>query len=259
MTQAAPEATIVAAPSETPVLLAGKFKTPADLEAGYKALEQKLGAPKVPPSTEPASTLKIEGAAPAATTPAEIVTRAGLDPAAIGAEFKANGKLSDEQYAALNGQGYTKPIVDAFLRGELAQAGQAEAAQQALRTEALAIVGGEESFSHLAEWAKVNCKQGEIDAFNKLVDGKESTPETVRMGMQWLADRHAAATGTRAGSPNTLGAPPQLSAFDNRVDMARAMADPRYAPTTPNGTANPLHDPAYYAQVNQRTLAMRKR
>lgn len=261
MTIEAPVAPVAPAPAEQPTLLAGKFKTPADLEAGYKALEAKLGAPKVPPSTEPATSLQIPDApaAPKPTTVEAILQTAGLEPAALAATFATDGKLSAEQYAALEKVGYHQPAVDAFLRGQQAEAKLGAMNAQQVRADAMKIVGGEEQFAHLAEWARVNCTQQERDTFNSMVDGEKATPETVRMAMAWLNDRHGSATGRVQGSgmPTTMGAAPQLAAFGSQHEMVAAMKDPRYDPVFSNGSRNPKHDPAWFADVNRRTLAMK--
>jgi hypothetical protein len=252
------EAPVAPPTTEAPTLLAGKFTDTPALEKGYLELQAKLGAPKQPPSTDAAQgTLKIEGAAPPparATTPEAIVAAAGLDPKGIAETFAKDGKLSGDQYAALDKAGYGQPAVDAFLRGQQAEAKLAALSGQQLRTEALAIVGGEAQFGHLAEWARANCTKQELDTFNSLVDGDKATAETVRMAMTWLNDRHGAATGRVAGSgmPTTLGAAPPAVPFRDRVEMAQAMADPRYAPVTPNGSTNPKHDRSYYDSVNAR-------
>lgn len=207
--------TEASAPSAETSLLAGKFKTPADLEKAYKELEAKLGQ-KAPadPQTPPAKTdepITIEHAK-------DVVAEAGLDFAPLEAEFRETGDLSDESRAALEKRGIGKEMVDAFLVGQ-------RAAETLGRQKVFETVGGETQYREMITWARTNLPQEEIDAFNAVAKG--SNFAALRLAAAGLYARFEA----KAGKEPTLvggGSPPAADVYQSWAQVREAMSDPRY-------------------------------
>jgi hypothetical protein len=116
-------------------MLAGKFKTPQDLEKAYKELEKKLGGgvPTPPPSIE------------------AVLERAGVRGDEIVANYMSHGHLTNEQYEAIEKVGYTRDVVDQFLAGQAAIAStRVDVTKQAVER-AMEQVGGQQQWANLAE------------------------------------------------------------------------------------------------------------
>jgi hypothetical protein len=201
------------APVETPLIL-GKFKDQAALEAAYKELETKVGAPVVPPVAQPPV---ADPAAAQATAAA-----AGVDYAALTTEFAENGSLSPETYASLEKSGIPKPMVDAYIAGQVALADK--------QVDALAsAVGGKEILTKVYEWAGVNLTDAELDAYNTVAD--TGNVEATKGALLGLMSKYTAAVGSE---PKLVGADTGVAQgvqpFASNYEVMQAMKDKRYGP-----------------------------
>jgi hypothetical protein len=235
-TSAAAETSAVALPSETTpesTLLAGKYKTPQELEKAYKELEKKLGAPKpeVEVKPEPKPATKPEGITdpdPAAVAAAE---SAGLDLTKLNAEYEESGALSEDSLAKLAKVGIPKEMVDDYIAGQ-----EARAVAQVGKVHAL--VGGEAEYKALLTWAAANVSEADKAVFNKNINGDFDSQKLV---VEALQGKYIKAVGS---APKLLvgeGAPPVGSGYESRAQMTADMSDPRYA-----------KDPAFRAKVEQK-------
>lgn len=204
-------------PKETPAaetpLIAGKFKTHAELETAYAELEKKLGAPK----TEEAP------AAPAVTTEADAqatAEKAGVDYAALVTEFGEKGELSEATYKKLTDGGIPKEMVDGYIAGQLAIADQ-------LTSTLASDVGGKEQLSALLNWATTNLSEAEAAAYNAVIDTKNV--QAAKDAIAGIKAKFVAANGIE---PNLIGgetAPSQgVKPFETNAEMVAAMRDKRY-------------------------------
>ena len=210
--------------NQEPPKLAGKFASKEELEKAYLELEKKLGggkkeeAPTVDPSNVDQS--KAE----------EIAKDAGLDINQMQQWYAQNGQLSEEHYKALEKSGIPKEIVDQYIAGQEAQA-------EKYRDSIISKVGGQDNFSAMAEWAKVNMSEQEIAAYNKATSSADMV--VVENAVLGLAYRYQSAVGK---DPKLLGGQTAgSSGFQSVAQLTEAMKDPRYE-----------KDPAYRKDVQNR-------
>lgn len=202
-----------AAPSEPttesrPGWLPEKFKSPEDLAKAYSELERK------------ASGTKPNG-------------MDGLEQ--YSQEFYQNGDLSEESIQAITANmGIPEQIVRAYVEGQ-------KAVMESQFGSVMNLVGGEDQYTAMTEWAAEALPEDEIDAFNKIMDGGDMN--TIKMAVQGLQARYAQTNGTQQTGRLIQGetSGPSGGAFRSVAEIVQAMKDPRYA-----------KDPAYRKDVEQR-------
>jgi hypothetical protein len=196
----------------------GKFDTQEDLIKSYQELEKKISQPK----TEDKG-LEIEAKAE------EAVAQAGLDMTALQSEYDTNGELSEDSINKLNAVGIDKNIIDAYIDGQTALA-------QNIETDIKNIVGGNEQYKGMMEWAKENLSAEEISAYNNTVNGRDVA--SVKLAVTGLKARMEAGK-----EPNLVQgkASTTSNGFESWAQVTEAMADPRYT-----------KDPAYQAEVQSK-------
>lgn len=206
--------------------------------------EPKVG-PKAEPQPEPKNEekpapLTEELAASADREKAEEAVRgAGLDFTALEREYAANGGLSAESLAALEKAGISRPLVDAYIRGQ-------EALLKETVNEMTALAGGEEGYKSMTAWAAENLPKGEIEAFNMAVSS--GNRPLIRIAVAGLAARWKASEGDApqhlvGGRADAAGGGSE-GGFRSAEEMVAAMRDPRYG-----------KDPAYTRDVERRTAS----
>ena len=227
-----------------PVKFAGKYDSVQDLEKGYEELQKKLGSQEESDKPE-ASESKEEEAAPANAS--EIygeyigsrLDEAGVDYQGMNTKWQETGKLDDDDYKALEGAGFSKDMVEAYLDGVQYRA---EQDSQLAAKEVAAIkneFGGEQVYNDMITWAAGNLDKGEVDAFNSML--KTSNPHQIRIAVAGLqaaymnnAPREPKLVGGRAPRANT-------TKFESTAQVVAAMNDERYAT-----------DPAYRQEVQEK-------
>ena len=132
-------------------LIAGKFKTQDDLINSYKELEQKLGNYR-----QESMSSSID----------EVIMAAGLEGADLAANFRTDGKLSDEQYAKFEKVGFGKDVVNTFLQGQQAIAQNNVYAQERIQEHASKMVGGQDKLNGLLRWAGTNLPESRVNDLN---------------------------------------------------------------------------------------------
>ena len=203
--------------------LAGKFASKEELEKAYLELEKKLGSPKKEEARVDPSSVDPNKAE-------EIAKGAGLDIDQMQQWYSQNGQLSEEHYKALEKSGIPKGIVDQYIAGQEAQA-------EKYRDSIISKVGGQDNFSAMAEWAKVNMSEQEIAAYNKATSSADMA--VVENAVLGLAYRYQSAVGK---DPKLLGGQVAgSSGFQSVAQLTEAMKDPRYE-----------KDPAYRKDVQNR-------
>ncbi len=137
----------------------------------------------------------------------------------------------------LEGMGYPRDLVEAYVRGQQALADQAIG-------EVHQVVGGSDQYAKMMQWAQRALDDSARDAFNAQVQSGDM--QVGKEAVKGLHARYLAAQGSTAplleGS-RTNGAP--ANAFRSEAEVVAAMQDPRYM--------NPAKaDPAYVRDVNER-------
>lgn len=231
-----------AAVLDRPEWLPEKFKTVEEMAASYKELEGKLGAGTppvaavVPPAAAAVVPVTPNPAAmkvPAADAAGAAVVAAGLDMAALNAEFASAGTLSEASMASLAKAGFDQKTVDNYIAG-----------QQALMTQFQAEVtavtpGGAEKYGDMMAWAKSNLSAAEADAYNAVMTS--GSKEQAKLAVAGLGARFTTAIGSEpplsgGRTPSAVG-----DVFESLAEMKVAMSDPRYST-----------DPAYRSKVAQK-------
>jgi len=224
------------------VLLAGKFKTPADLEKAYKELQSKLGkAPEDEPAEEAAeedTEEKPEGDTeekpsddadenPYGPVVSKALEEAKLDLEDVRKQYDANeGTLDDETYEALGKAGFPRPMVESYLRGLAATGDGADATVAAqvaaIKTEA----GGDEQFAAIQKYIAASYNSADAKAYNDAVQSGDV--EQARKAVMAARDRYTTEMGVEA--PMNTGGQAQASTpgYPSEAAMMEAMANPRY-------------------------------
>ena len=206
-------------------LLAGKFKDAEDLEKAYLELQTKLGQPK---EEEPEPEV-VEEEAPEEPSDNFADT---LWEEAQGEQFS---KETLERLKGMNPGELAKMYLD--YRGSQAPDGPKidEAGAQSLRE----MVGGNQSYENLVNWAKSNYDEGDINRYNSVMNNGD--PDAMYFAVQALNARYNDANGMEAPLITGRGAPQTVDAFRSQAEVVRAMSDDRYDT-----------DPAYRAQIAQK-------
>lgn len=242
-----PEAPAPAPTNDRPAWLPENFKSPEDLANSYKAAQAELTRLKqgiaptddaAPPPVAPAEAkpeakpndLTIDKAA------ADAVANAGLNFDTLADEFAAEGKLTDNSYAALEKQGIPKTVVDEFIRLK-----QGEAAS--VRNEVISIAGGEEGFQQMIQWAGKN--YADVEVYNKMISSGD--PASMRMAMVALKSAYVSANGSDPKLVMGGGTASNSDVYASDLEMVADMQKPEYKT-----------DPAFRRRVEEkvtRTLA----
>ena len=215
-------------------LIAGKFKTAADMVNSYKELEGKLGAidqTKEEPEGNAEETEEQETETNDSEFNAEeyygeglasVLEEVGIDPQDISNRFAENDEISEDDYSKLSEAGFSKQIVDTYLDG-LRNAGMAgEVDAQGIKDS----VGGEESYGQMVSWAMENLPAEEVQAFNKLTDTGDGP--AIKLAVQGIYSQYNNAMGVEpslySGRASTSGPTP----FRSTAEVVTAMSDPRW-------------------------------
>ena len=209
------------AEEERPEWLDEKFESPEEMAKAYKALQQKMSKPK---AEKKESAKTEEASAPEATTSAIEDARN---------EFAESGELSDKAFDALEKAGLPRSFVEQYIAGQ-----QAMSVQQAATIQE--SIGGAGNYEAMAEWASENLADGDLDAFNDIVEGQ--SVEQARVAVKGLYAQFQAAGGkgpalVQGSTSGDAGVKP----FGSTAQVTEAMRDPRYA-----------SDPAYRENVEKR-------
>ena len=216
-------------------LIAGKFKTAADMVNSYKELEGKLGAidqtREEPEGVAEEETEEQETETNDSEFNAEefygdglasVLEEVGIDAQDISDRFAENDEISEDDYNKLNEAGFSKQIVDTYLDG-LRNAGLAgEIDAQGIKDS----VGGDESYGQMVSWAMDNLPAEEVKAFNKLTDTGDGP--AIKLAVQGIYSQYNNAMGVEpslySGRASTGGPTP----FRSTQEVVTAMSDPRW-------------------------------
>lgn len=200
---------------ERPSWLPEKFKSPEDMAKAYSELEKKQsqGKPKEKPADDNAGDDEANEAAD------EAVKSAGLDMGSLQAEYDEAGELSDASYEALEKAGIPRDMVDAYIEG-------LEARATAYSSSMKAVVGGDEAYDAMIEWAKNNLTDDEIEAYDDAVNSFD--PKTAKAAVQGLNARMQLAEGAPPAR-RVDGRGVSSDAYESQAQIEADMNDPRYA------------------------------
>ena len=237
------QALIDEAKENGPVKFAGKYASVQDLEKGYEELQKKLGSqdegdkPEVSESeeqSEPGKATEIYGEYIGSR-----LDEAGVDYQGMNTRWQETGQLTEEDYTSLEGAGFTKDMVEAYLDGVQYRAAQDSELAAKEVTAIKQEFGGEKVYDEMLTWAAGNLDQGEIDAFNDML--KTSNPHQIRIAVAGL---QAAYMNNAPREPQLVGgrtARADTTKYESAAQVVAAMNDERYAT-----------DSAYRKQVQEK-------
>ena len=199
-------------PSDRPEWLPEKFESSEDLAKAYSSLEKKMSSQKA----------DEQG----------LLTADQFQD--YGDEYRENGGLSEDSYAALNKMGLSNDLVDQYIQGQ-------EIMAVAEGQELMGAAGGEESYQQMSEWAAEHVPEDELEAYNMAVQGDVGTAKLAIRGM-YAQFRNAGGQG-----PNLIqgGKPSQVGGYGSTYEMQQDMKNPLYK----NG------DQQFHAMVERRLAA----
>jgi len=212
-----------------------KFNTVEDLAKSYQELEKKLGDNVSKEAIDPVSKATLKEDAPKEDTleiAEKAVTDAGLDMNNLTEEYAKEGKLNDTSYEALQKAGIPKEYVDQFIKGQ-------KALSDNQSTEMKNIVGGNDAYNEMSNWAADNMTDGEKTAYNSAVNSKDL--ETAKLAVVGLKAKFEAVNGSEPNLVQGKATPMGVDGYQSWQQVTEAMKDPRYA-----------KDPAYQNMVKNK-------
>ena len=234
-------------------LLAGKYKSPQDLEKAYLELQKKQGEESSlgkldketteetaePDQIDPASFYTEDGSVNYETAGelyGEQITKQfsdnGIDPFKMNEYFmENNGTLSDEMYTELNKAGFNKSMVDSYLSGvrsevgyEAAQVTEAPVLSDAEVAEVHSIAGGKQGYEQLMAWASDNISDADAKNFDEVVESGNKA--AVTFAVKALFGQYEDAVGRDSNLVTGKAAPADV--YKSMAQVVSDMNDPRY-------------------------------
>ncbi len=218
-----------------PAWLPDKFDSPEAMARAYSELENRFHSSDEQLQQYENQANYEQQAQEIRETPAHLVSQVladrDLDFSAFQQEYNETGSLSEDAYKALQEAGIEPQMVDTWIEGQ-----EAIADQQI--DSIYNMVGGEEAYNGMLEWAGNNLQSWEMDAFNNQIENLDANSMFAVQGL-------LARMQNQEGSPPMLyqGEPSPYSAprYDSLAQLTSAMSDPRYA-----------SDPAFRREVTER-------
>ena len=217
-----------------PNLLAGKYKSPEELERAYKELESKLGQQQ-PPSTSPPERQEA---------PADVYTeeaaRGLYGEEAVNQLAERGIQMADLMRAADSGQdisehfdalaetfGVPRQVVQNYVSKAAGVSGSAEAQPVASEltdsdmAELKATVGGEEKFNELSGWAAKNLTKDALAEYNEVVDSGNKS--AIKWALRALQGRYKAPEAVVEPKLYGGGEAPGPQVFESQQQLMDAM------------------------------------
>ena len=232
-------------------LLAGKYKSPKDLEKAYLELQKKQGEesnlgkldtetaeePEELSPIDPESFYTEDGSVNYETA-TEVYGEQlgntfkdnGIDPFKMNEYFtENNGTLSEEMYADLNKAGFNKTTVDAYLEGIRQQTGieqtvEAPMLSDAEVAEVHSIAGGKQGYEQLMAWASDNISDADAKNFDEVIATGNKT--AVTFAVKALFGQYEDAVGRDSNLVTGKAAP--ADTYKSMAQVVSDMNDPRY-------------------------------
>ena len=202
-------------------LLAGKYKSAADLEKAYVELQKKLGdsSDDEQEEAEPSQDETEE----AEVSPAQsLITNAS-------AEYAEKGELSEEmmsQFSEMSSQ----DLVQAYMEMQ-ANAPQPEAAEPVELSDndinsIKNSVGGEVEYDKVINWATTNLSESQIEAYDDIIS--TGNTDVIQMMVDGLKAKYDSANGFEGRMLTGKAANNTNDVFRSQEEVVSAIADPRY-------------------------------
>ena len=249
--QANLEKTEESSTSEGSELLAGKYKSVEELEKGYQELQQKMSSgekteeaePKAESESESEPESDTETTGDAKEIYGEFIgsrfEEAGIDFGGMNERWQQTGQLTQDDYTALDGAGFNKEMVDAYLEGVQFKATQDSqlAAQQVLDIKQ--EFGGEKAYDDMIAWASTALTDGEKAAFDRSI--RTTDLDQIKLVIGGLQSRYQSQANIEPKLIGGKAARGPVDKYESHAQVIAAMNDPLYQT-----------DPAYRKKVEQK-------
>ena len=216
--------------------LAGKYENAQELEKAYIELEKKLGEKSEPTSQEESSdepepeTKSDKEEKPEATILDELWDEATGEKGEYSKETLAKlDKMSPSELAKMHLEYRREVTNDPAYSRDLSS----EDVKQLK-----GVVGGDENYSNMLNWAQQNLNETEVNMFDKVME--MGNPLAAFFAVKSLAYRYNDAIGYD-GKMVTGTAPKSEDTFQSQQEMVAAMSDKRYD-----------NDPAYRRKIMEK-------
>lgn len=231
-------------------LLAGKFKNTEELERAYLEAQKLISQRgQQPPAEEPA------GPTPEQYTPelgkqlygdtvATAIEAAAINPLEMAQKVYAGEDVSSYVDALVEKGGLPREVVDTYLQGVKPAKAVAESSSVSLTdtdvAELKGLVGGEQQFQQLSQWAVANLSTEDLADYNAAVDSGNKA--VARFAIKQLQAR--ASSQGQQGEPELIGGgkPAMADVFESDQQAIEAMRK-----TNSNGQRLYNVDPKYRA------------
>ena len=236
-------------------LLAGKYKSPKDLEKAYLELQRKQGEESGLGKLDKEPTEEVTEEKPQFTqedfysedgsvnydTANEVygdqISKQfkdnGIDPFKMNEYFvENNGTLTDEMYTDLSKAGFNKAMVDSYLEGVRNQVGMEQAQVESAPilpepevAEVHNIAGGKDGYEQLMEWASENISDVDAKNFDEVIE--TGNKAAVTFAVKALMGQYEDAVGRDSNLVTGKKSAPQ-DVYKSMAQVVSDMSDPRY-------------------------------
>lgn len=170
-------------------------------------------------------------------TPAENVVTESLSKAE--AEYAEKGELTEETIESLEKAGVSRATIETYVAG-------VQALQEKMANDAYNLVGGEQQYQAMVQWAAANLSEKEQAAFDEAVMNPNTMSLAIRgLNAQYQADSGNEGKGVDTGKPSSESG--AMTGFGSKAEMLQAMSDPKYK-----------SDSKFREEVQQRIALSRK-
>ena len=214
-------------------LLAGKYKNAQELEKGYLELQQKLSTNDQGTFDEPVEEAEDQGEAEEESD--EEYEGTILDE--LWDQASSGGEYDQETIADLENMS-AREIAQMHLeyRNQNQNQTQAKDFSEADIQELKGVVGGEQNYGNMIEWAQKSLNQQEIDMFDKVME--RGDPLAAFFAVRSLAYAYNDAVGYDGNMVQGKAPKQSNDQFRSQQEVVQAMGDPRYE-----------NDPAYRKDI----------
>jgi len=212
-------------------LLAGKYKNAEELEQGYIELQKKLGQQE-----DTAEEAEEETAEAESDEDVEINLLDELW------EYEANNEeFHEEALEELKGMDpveLAKMHIEYRKQVETGETGGRDFSEQDI-TELKGIVGGEENYTNMIQWAQGALNETEVNMFDAVM--ARGDPLAAFFAVRALADAYNDSVGYEGNMVQGKAPKQSNDQFRSQAEVVAAMGDPRYE-----------NDPAYRRDIMQK-------
>ena len=211
-------------------LLAGKYKNAEELEKGYLELQQKLNSKEEPAQEEQEEQAEEEG-----EVESTILDQLWEEATSEKGEFTQEtldelGKMNVEELAQMHLE---------YRNSVQGQQPEGRDFSEADIKELKGIVGGEQNYSNMIDWAQKSLNEQEVKMFDAVME--RGDPLAAFFAVRSLAYAYNDAIGYDGNMVQGKAPRQSNDQFRSQQEVVRAMADPRYD-----------EDPAYRRDIMEK-------